>query len=62
MERGGEKKWIHSGIHRHEIAVNDFRDFAENVLQNFHKPREDKLPQSVKIAKLPLLSVLRKQR
>ena len=62
MERGGEKKWIHSGIHRHEIAVNDFRDFAENVLQKFHKPREDKLPQSVQKAKMPLPLVLRKQR
>ena len=57
-----KKKWIHSGIHRHEIAVNDFRGFAGNVLQNFHKPREDKLPQNVKIAKMPSLSVLRKQR
>ena len=49
-------------VYCHEITVYDFRDFEEKVLQNFHKPSEDKRPQSVQKAKMPLSSVLRRQR
>ena len=45
--RAVEKKSGFTQIYRHEIIFNGFRDFAENVLQNFHKPTEDKLPQIV---------------
>ena len=54
MERGGEKKGGFTQVYRHEMIVNGFREFAENVLENFHKPTEDKLPQIVQKAKIPL--------
>ncbi|XP_076039002.1 E3 SUMO-protein ligase KIAA1586-like [Oratosquilla oratoria] len=38
-------------VFHHEISINDFRDYVENVLQNSSNPAKAEVPQSVQKAK-----------
>ena len=46
-----EKLREFSKVFHHEISINDFRDYVENVLQNSSSPAKAEVPQSVQKAK-----------
>ena len=51
-----EKLRKFSKVFHHEISINEFRDYVENVLQNCSNLAKDEVPSSVQ--KLKILSVL----